>query len=135
MYVHQQIMHVRSLFARICQITYVRYVCAASWHYHREHYHREPYRREGSVYIYIYTYKHTYMHACMHIYIYIYIYIYTYYIYIYMYTYYKLSSYKKAFPIGLYFGCFILFIFGISGVCSWRMALRTSFIVVPHDTT
>ena len=32
----QQIMHVRSLLARICQIMYVRYVCAARWHYHRE---------------------------------------------------------------------------------------------------
>ena len=50
------------------------------------------------------------------------------YIYIYIYIYNnKLSSYKRPFSVGLYFGCFGVY-FDFSGGCSWRMALRQIFV-------
>ena len=59
-YIHTYILSVRSLFARICHIMHVRYVCAASWYYRREHYHREHYHRECSVYLH-----NVRVHACL----------------------------------------------------------------------
>ena len=80
MYVRQQIMYVRSLFAHICQIMYVRYVCSASWYYHREH-------SIVNTIIVSALYIHVYVCICIHIYIYIYIQLCVYvciYIYIYI---------------------------------------------------